>query len=604
MPDWSYHTIFKPILMKLPPAFSRGFIHRGMSMISSTPIGEALIEFLGHMAPPKELEKNLFNVHFTAPVGLSGRLDSGLSGLKAFQNLGFGFIEIGPVSLSGSPQREILRIDHERERIEGLTGRTQKLETVKKELESLKKKKVPFLIRVEGTLNEINQICDTLLPFGDAFILTSTLFESAAQFRHFRDRTGKPIILDCTAELGTTIERIRTFHPNGILLEGTSSEMLRHGLKSLRNLLGEDVPLITSGGVKEPADAVALLENGASLILLGQEYVFSGPGLPKRINEAYSSTFQRQRDVFGGWIWYWLFGFAITVAGFIALFFSMKDVILPYDEAFLGIFRDDILNFNQAILFFMAHDRMTLSGTMISGGIIYMQLARHGIRHGLHWARKAVNTAGIIGFLGIFLFIGYGYFDWLHGLFWLILLPFFITGIMKTRSAQESPTSMNLYNSRAWKLSLVGQLAFILLGASLTIGGAVISFIGASSVFVPTDITYLCMSPEMLNAFNEKLIPVIAHDRAGFGSALLSVGLLVLMVALWGIREGERWVWWTFSIGALPAFLAGIVTHFIIGYTDFIHLLPAYFALLLYLLGVICTAPYLLKKQWDRPIFK
>lgn len=602
MPDWSYHTLFKPVLMKLTPAFSRGFIHRGMSILSSTPIGEALIEFLGHMAPSKALEKNLFNVHFATPVGLAGKLVPELSGLKAFQNLGFGFIEIGPVSLTGSPQREMLWIYHESERIEGLTGQTQELARVKKELDSLNKKKVPFLIRVEGTLNEINKICDGILPYSAAFIVKSNVFETNTEFHDFRNSTGKPIILDCTAELGTSIERIRTYQPDGILLEGTSPEMLRHGLKSLRKSLGEDVPLITSGGVKEPADAVALLEDGASLIQLGEEYVFSGPGLPKRINEAYSGTFQKQPAFSPGWIWYWLFGFAITVAGFIALFFSMRDVILPYDEAFLGMFRDDILDFNSAILFFMAHDRMTLAGTMISGGIIYMQMARHGIRHGLHWARKAVNTAGIIGFLGIFLFIGYGYFDWLHGLFWLLLLPFFIAGFLKTRSVAESPTSTNLYNSRAWKLSLFGQLAFIVLGASLTVGGAVISFIGASSVFVPTDITYICMSPEMLNEFNEKLIPVIAHDRAGFGSALLSVGLLVLMLALWGIREGERWIWWTFTIGALPAFLAGIVTHFIIGYTDFIHLLPAYFALLLYVAGVICTAPFLLKKHSYTPI--
>jgi dihydroorotate dehydrogenase len=292
-----------------------------------------------------------------------------------------------------------------------------------------------------------------------------------------------------------------------------------------------------------------------------------------------------------------LFGFAITVAGFIALFFSMTAVILPYDEIFLGLFRRDIINFNPAILYFMAHDRMTLSGTMISGGIIYMQLARHGIRHGLHWARKAVHIAGTIGFLGIFLFIGYGYFDWLHGLFWLILLPLFIFGYVKSKHAKASPISINLLNSQSWKLSLVGQLSFVILGLSLALGGIVISVIGASSVFVPTDLSYLCLTPEALNEFNERLIPVIAHDRAGFGSALLSVGLLVLMLTLWGIRAGERWVWWTFTIGAIPAFSSGIATHFIIAYTDFFHLLPAYFALLLYIIGVISTAPFLLKRN-------
>ncbi|WP_420485143.1 hypothetical protein [Cytobacillus firmus] len=125
----------------------------------------------------------------------------------------------------------------------------------------------------------------------------------------------------------------------------------------------------------------------------------------------------------------------------------------------------------------------------------------------------------------------------------------------------------------------------------------VISVIGASHVFVPTDLAYLCLTPEALNEFNDRLIPVIAHDRAGFGSALLSVGLLVLMLALWGIREGERWVWWTFTIGAIPAFGAGIITHFFINYTDFIHLLPAYFTLLLYVTGVIANAPFLLKNS-------
>ena len=31
MPDWSYHTIFKPILHRLPPVFGRKFIHHGMN---------------------------------------------------------------------------------------------------------------------------------------------------------------------------------------------------------------------------------------------------------------------------------------------------------------------------------------------------------------------------------------------------------------------------------------------------------------------------------------------------------------------------------------------------------------------------------------------
>jgi dihydroorotate dehydrogenase len=597
MPDWSYHTLFKPVLQKLPPTVSRELIHRGMSFLASSFLGEKLIEFLGHMSPSKHIQKQLFSIPFSTPVGLSGRIDSQLTGLEAFQNLGFGFVEIGPVSIQGSSDRELLHIDLKKEKIWSDSASTINLTTAKAKLASLKKKKIPFLIKVEGSEQEIKQICEELLPYSDGFIIDSQSIMTAAQLEQLRKDVKKPILLSCSSS-GDFLKHDQNFQPDGILLEGNSSfHELFDQLTQIRKMVGDDLPIITSGGIQEPADAIRLLENGASLVLLGYEYVFAGPGLPKRINEAYSRRQNQALTENEGWKWYWLFGLAITIAGLIALFFSMTTIILPYDERFLGLFRKDIVDYNPLILYFMAHDRMTLSGTMISGGIIYMQLARYGIRYGLHWARKAFNIAAIIGFLGIFLFIGYGYFDWLHGLFWLILLPFFIIGFVKTRSATESPSGTNLTNHRFWKLSLYGQLSFILLGASLAAGGVVISFIGVSSVFVPTDIIYLCMSPEALTEFNERLIPVIAHDRAGFGSALLSVGLLVLMLALWGIREGERWVWWTFTIGAIPAFAAGIATHYFIGYTIFIHLLPAYIALFFYVIGVICTAPYLLKRM-------
>jgi dihydroorotate dehydrogenase len=595
MPDWSYHTLFKPVLQKLPPTFSREFIHRGMSTIASTLVGEKLIEFLGHLSPSKNIQKQLFHIPFSTPVGLSGKVDPQLTGLKAFQNLGFGFVEIGPVSIQGSIESEVLHVDLKKEQIWSDSPPSIQLTSAKMKLASLKKKKIPFFIKVEGTEIEIKQICEELSAYSDGFILNSQAFISETRFEQFRKDIKKPIILSCSNDDVDQIDK--DFKADGILLEEDDCpETLYQHLVKIREMVGDDIPIITSGGIREPSDAIRLLEKGASLVLLGYDYVFAGPGLPKRINEAYSKrTIQESRQT-EGWKWYWLFGFAIMIAGLIAMIFSMTTIILPYDEAFLGLFRKDIIDYNPLILYFMAHDRMTLSGTMISGGIIYMQLARYGIRYGLHWARKATNTAAITGFLGILLFIGYGYFDWLHGLFWLILLPLFIIGFVKSRNATESPSGTNQFNHPSWKWSLYGQLSFILLGASLSVGGVVISFIGASSVFVATDIIYICMTPEVLNEFNERLIPVIAHDRAGFGSALLSVGLLVLMLALWGIREGERWVWWTFTIGAIPAFAAGIATHYFIGYTTFIHLLPAYVALLLYVVGVICTGPFLLKR--------
>jgi dihydroorotate dehydrogenase len=124
-----------------------------------------------------------------------------------------------------------------------------------------------------------------------------------------------------------------------------------------------------------------------------------------------------------------------------------------------------------------------------------------------------------------------------------------------------------------------------------------------TTVFVPTDLLFFELNREDLNVFDPKLIPLIAHDRAGFGGALLSEGFLLLCISLWGFREGEKWIWWTFFIGGLPGFTAGIGTHFHIGYTDFVHLLPAYFLVVLFIVGLIYSFNYLHHCQTSKSKF-
>lgn len=293
MPDWSYHTIFKPILHRLPPTFGREFIHRGMSFIASSRVGEALIEFLGHMAPSKQLEQSLFGVKFTSPVGLSGNGDPHLTGLKAFQNLGFGFIEIGPVSISGTDHEEKLFLEKEGERIKSAAFSIKLSEAIEK-LQSMKKK-VPVFARVEGTFQEIEQICDELRPYSDGFILNSNTIESDQHLHFLKDKFNKPVILACSAEKAN---HLKNYLPSGILLEGGRLPQ-NDTLASIRKSFNG--PIIISGGIREPADAVALLEGGASLVMLGYEYVFSGPGLSKRINEAYSHRLAKEEVEVEGW---------------------------------------------------------------------------------------------------------------------------------------------------------------------------------------------------------------------------------------------------------------------------------------------------------------
>lgn len=607
MPDWTYHTMFEPTLSRLPAKIGREFIHRGMHRIASIPGGSKLIEYLGHTAPAKQLETEIFGLKIATPVGLSGKIDPLLSGTKAFSHLGMGFIEIGPVSWepveAGSPTftdaKDNLIFPYNLESL----GLNQTIDKLKK----LRPFSKPLFIRIakSGSFEQTRSLLNKMSAYGEAFIVEEPL--SAEHWQSFKEAVGgKPLLYASSAdETKSVVTKLAAneAYIDGIVIDEQgidTGEGIKYPLDQAGELAAKvadirqrsKVPIIVSGGIAEPKDAFALYEAGADLVMLSSGYVRTGPGLPKRINEGLLDLRTASPPVYDGWIWHWLFGLFMFLGGTVAMLVSMTIVLMPYDEAFLNLSREELMAINPNIYHFMQHDRMTVAGTMVSGGILYMQLAKHGVRYGLEWAKRAIHIAGVLGFLGILLFIGFGYFDWLHGILWLVLLPFFWKGYQSSKHHSGHSSSRNRTNHQAWKRSLWGQLAFVSLGFALAAAGVVISTIGVNGVFVQTDIAYICMSPEQIASINERLIPVIAHDRAGLGSALISVGLLVLMLALWGFQEGQRWVWYTLLFGGLPAFGAAIIIHYVIGYTSFIHILPAYVALLLFASGLIMSRKF------------
>ena len=125
------------------------------------------------------------------------------------------------------------------------------------------------------------------------------------------------------------------------------------------------------------------------------------------------------------------------------------------------------------------------------------------------------------------------------------------------------------------------QLTMIVHGAILTVAGLVIAKIGITSVFIADDLEFLCTTPDRLWEVNERIIPLVAHDRATFGGMLLSVGCAVTFSGLWGPRRGRAWLWWMLLIAGSVAYVATIAIHHHVGYTSFRHLLPAYGGLVL-----------------------
>lgn len=311
-----------------------------------------------------------------------------------------------------------------------------------------------------------------------------------------------------------------------------------------------------TGDPGEAARQVA--ESGHALLDLG----VGGPGLPKRVHEATTPA------VRGPLAWgFLLLGVGMVVAGAVAGVVALTRVVLPYDESYVAIPPD--------LLPFLAHDRMTLAGTMVSIGVLYAALALFA--RGAPWARRAIAISAVAGFANFFLFLAFGYFDPLHAAISAGLFPLFLWGVLRGGGGSAHAGVPDLANDAAWRRAQWGILGFVALGFGLVVGGLTIATIGSTSVFVPSDRAFIgpiAMSP--------RLVSLVAHDRAGFGGALVSEGLLVVFATMWGARRGAAWLWWALLAAGLVGFGATLAVHFAVGYTDAGHLAPVVFAFALF----------------------
>ncbi|SDX87113.1 hypothetical protein [Paenibacillus sp. CF384] len=634
MPDWSYQTLFRPLLFRLPNRLARSVTLGAIGTLSRLPLGSFVIRTLGHMEPAPLIRSQACGVDFITPVGLSGTVDPSGTAHRAVAQFGLGFIEIGPITtepILGASAAPI-QLNPEERRIaypsygdnDGLAVIAARIAKPGHQLPqfarltplpgSTPEQSFDQLLAMIRQLREagaagfyLDILQQPVLPGPITALLQLLAASNVAQenrlflyIPHDLSEQTLRLVLnaaDFTAWSGAVVGEARASE-GGLTVRPTDKQSCAEKLTWLRRYGPQHFVLKAACGVYEPQDALDLIAAGADYILLHGGLIDTGPGLPKRVNEAILHErvrllpMPKPESFWRHWGWMCLLGIGMIIGGMLAWIIATTTVLLPYDEAFLGINRDTLHHLNHRLLHFMSHDRITLAGTMISIGVLYYQLGRHGLRYGMHWARIALLVSGITGFASFFLYLGYGYFDPLHAVVALILLPLFLLS-MRVNPDKPFRNPVNLRSDRTWKRAIWGQFCMVVLGFALVIGSITISGFGVTRVFVPQDLDYIGLTSEQISAINSRLVPLIAHDRAGFGGALFSDALALLTMALWGIQQGERWLWWTFLIGGAPAFFAAFSVHWHIGYTDFVHLSPAFFALLLYIVGLILLYPYL-----------
>jgi hypothetical protein len=285
----------------------------------------------------------------------------------------------------------------------------------------------------------------------------------------------------------------------------------------------------------------------------------------------------------------------LLFSGAFALFLAATSQFLPHDIKFLGMTADQLCAQNGCrIVHFMIHDRVSFGGTLIGISIFYYWLIHFPLRARRPWAWWALLLSNLAGFSSFLTYLGFGYLDTWHGVATLFLLPCFAIGLALTYRTLDHPRRISSLLSPAHFPTApprfrLGRRLLLAVGAAMLVGGLTITILGITAVFVPQDLQYLGTTPAQLNVLNPRLIPLIAHDRAGFGGGVFNVGLLIVVVTWCGNHSRHLWQA-TLAVG-LIGFGAAIGIHPIVGYNNPVHLAPACAGAATYFVAMALTFP-------------
>jgi hypothetical protein len=286
-------------------------------------------------------------------------------------------------------------------------------------------------------------------------------------------------------------------------------------------------------------------------------------------------------------------GLILILSGLFAIVQSISGHFLPHDVNYLGLDASELSLYNNGtITNFMFHDRVAFGGSIIAVGLLYLWLAEFPLKNKEPWAWQLFLFSGILGFGSFLTYLGYGYLDSWHGLATLLLIPFFIVGLISSYATiKEKAILLDILHSSE-KLSLktkygFGKFLLLFSAVGLFLGGVTIMVVGMTTVFVPQDLEYMNITVCGLEKVNERLKPLIAHDRAAFGGGLATTGLLFFVVLRRALPSNN--LWQIVASSMFVGFSSAIVVHHAIGYTNPTHLGPAYLGAMIAFSGLILT---------------
>nr|WP_199919377.1 dihydroorotate dehydrogenase (quinone) [Helicobacter enhydrae] len=279
----------------------------------------------------ESLRSEVLGLRFANPVGLSAGFDKNATMLKGLSTLGFGFAEVGSVTLQaqeGNPKPRIFRFADEESLQNSMGFNNDGAEVMMQRLKALRPFVLPLGVNLgknkdaQDALSNFEQNLDKLQEVGDFFIFNL----SSPNTPNLRDlqnedfvaelfamacaKTNKPLLLKICPDNEIThslkvVEQAIKSGASGIVATNTTKDysLLKApkesgGVsgKALRNKSREvfyelakaffgKTTLIASGGIFDGEEAYDRIKMGASLVEVYSALIFEGPSVCARINQ-------------------------------------------------------------------------------------------------------------------------------------------------------------------------------------------------------------------------------------------------------------------------------------------------------------------------------
>jgi len=292
---------------------------------------------------PNSLKREVFGLKFDSPVGLAAGFDKDAKLIDELACFGFGFIEVGtvtPKAQEGNPKPRLFRLAEDQALINRMGFNNEGLESM---LKRLKKRKSQIIVGGNIGKNKLTpneQATDDYLKCFHAlkdhvdYFVVNVSSPNTPNLRELQEKkplkrlltaikaanqaheAPKPILLKIAPDLTESqlldiVEITKSVDLDGLIATNTTID--RSGLKTDANYVEKigagglsgkplqtrstevirflrsklkQTPIIAVGGIFKAEDAIEKLEAGAQLVQIYTGFVYEGPAMIKKMNQA------------------------------------------------------------------------------------------------------------------------------------------------------------------------------------------------------------------------------------------------------------------------------------------------------------------------------